>query len=62
MGKSKISMTFDELVAVYNSWWNDYKADPSTSVDYDADGYDDTNYGVDAANTFMKHFNKIQGE
>jgi hypothetical protein len=62
MGKSKISMTFEELVASYNAWWTDYKADPSASVDYDAADYDDTNYGVDSANTFLKYLNKIQGE
>lgn len=62
MGKAKITMTFEELVAAYNAWWTDYKTDRAACVDYDADDYDDTNYGVDSANTFLKYLSKIQGE
>lgn len=62
MGKSKITMTFEEMVATYAAWWTDYKADTAASVDYDAADYDDTNYAVDSANTFIKFLNKVQGE
>lgn len=62
MGKSKITLTKEELVAAYQSWYDAYKADPSGSVDYDAEGYDDANYAIDSTNTFLKHLAKVQGE
>ncbi len=62
MGKAKISITFEEMVAAYQAWWDNYKADPSACEDYDAPGYDDTNYAVNSANTMLKYINKVQGE
>jgi len=62
MGKSKITITFEEMVAAYQSWWDEYKLDPSACVDYDSPDYDDSNYAVDSANTMIKHINKIKGE
>lgn len=57
-----ISITFEEMVAAYQSWWDEYKADPSKMENYDAPGYNDSNYAVDSANTFLKHINKVKGE
>lgn len=62
MGKSKITVTEDELVATYQSWWDSYKENKEASVDYDADDYDDINYARDSAATFMRHLSKIKGE
>lgn len=62
MGKSKITLTEEELVASFQSWWNSYEEDKAGSVDYDAVDYDDTNYARDSAATFMKHLVKVQGE
>lgn len=62
MGKSKISLTKEELIAAYQSWFDAYKSDPEGSVDYDAEGYDDSKYAVDSADTFLKHLAKVQGE
>lgn len=57
-----ISITKSELVAAFNAWWDDYKLDPSASVDYDADDYDDENYALDSVNTLIKYINKVKGE
>lgn len=52
MGKGKITLTKEELVAAYQSWYDFYKSNPDGCVDYDAEDYDDSNYAIDTANTF----------
>lgn len=58
----KISLTFEEVVAAYQSWWDEYKGDRSKSVNYDAPDYDDTYYARDSATTFLHHLTKVKGE
>lgn len=58
----KISLTFEELTAAFESWWTDYKADPTRMIDYDAEGYNDENYARDSATELLKRINKVQGE
>lgn len=56
-----INVTHEQLTAAFNAWWDDYQLDPSSSVDYDADDYDDTNYASDSVNTLIKYINKVKG-
>lgn len=57
-----INVTKEELVAAFESWWTEYKADPNAMIDYDAAGYDDEDYALDSANELLKHINKVKGE
>lgn len=56
------SLTFEEIVAAYQSWWDDYKSNPNKYVDYDKEDYDDSKYAVDSATIFLEHLTKIKGE
>lgn len=59
---SKITLTKEELIAAYQSWYDGYKLNPDNYEDYDAEDYDSSKYAIDSANEFLKHLAKVKGE
>lgn len=57
-----ISVTKEELVAAFQLWWDEYKDNKETFVDYDADDYNDATYASDSAFALITRINKVKGE
>jgi hypothetical protein len=61
MGKSKISLTKEELVQAFQSWYNDYFEDTTKFVDYDTEGFAG-DYAKDSTETLIKYIDKVQSD
>ena len=59
---TNISINKEQLVEAFQSWYDDYTADPTKFKDYDVEGYDGSNYAVESATALINYINKIQGE
>lgn len=56
-----INVTKEELVAAFESWYSEYMDEPTAYPEYDSFS-NSSAYAVDAAETMIKHINKVKGE
>lgn len=48
----------EQLAKAFDAWFQDYQNDPTAFGDYDAEDFDNTNYGKDSAAALIKYLNK----
>lgn len=56
-----ITVTKEQLVSAFETWYSDYMDDPSAYPEYDSFN-NASDYAVEAADSLIKHLNKVKGE